>query len=134
MILLDTHVVHWMAVGDPRLGPKASRQIQSAAAGILQVSSVSFWELGLHVAKNRLVPQLSSDVRSLRKDLVIRGFGLLPLDVESAIHATELANFHADPADRFLVAVALTRNFKFMTADRKILQWSGALDSIDAEK
>ncbi|MEA5574508.1 hypothetical protein [Calothrix sp. UHCC 0171] len=47
-----------------------------------------------------------------------------PLDPLDAIASTQLpGNFHKDPADRIIVAIAYRRNIELMTCDQKILNY-----------
>ena len=43
-------------------------------------------------------------------------------------------NLHRNPADRFMVATALDRNLPLMIADKKILEWEGTLNRLDASE
>jgi PIN domain nuclease of toxin-antitoxin system len=45
-----------------------------------------------------------------------------------------LEQFHADPADRSIVAVARNAGLTLVTADGKILGWQGQLDRLDARQ
>ena len=59
---------------------------------------------------------------------------LLPqllVDGEIGIRANALANFHADPADRIIVATAMNCH-QLVTADRRILDWSSGPRYLDA--
>ena len=49
------------------------------------------------------------------------------------IRAGFLEDLHGDPADRIIVATALDGH-QLMTADRKILNWSGPLQTIRADR
>jgi PIN domain nuclease of toxin-antitoxin system len=51
VILLDTHVVVWLASDDPALGQKScSLALTARAENRLAVSAVSFWEIALLAA------------------------------------------------------------------------------------
>jgi len=50
-----------------------------------------------------------------------------------ALLAASLENFHKDPADRFIVAGALSEKARLVTADQAILSWPGQLVRIDAK-
>ena len=67
-----------------------------------------------------------------RHSVLTTGIEELPLDGLTAITAVEIASFYADPADRFLVAAALTHDAALLTADEKILAWAGPLARQDA--
>ena len=132
MTILDTHVIVWLRSGGDRLGPMARREIdRSLAAGELAVSSVSFWELQMLHRRQRI--ELHYAVEEWRKVLLSEGLVEIPLDGEIAIRAANLARMHNDPADRFLVATALGGH-RLVTADRRILDWPGAISRLDASR
>ena len=56
----------------------------------------------------------------------------MPLTGLIGIRAAELAHLHADPADRIIVATVL-EGHSLVTADDRILQWSGQLSRLDAQ-
>ena len=122
MILLDTHVAIWM-IGDERmLGAQSRKIIRSAREqNKLAISAISFWEIALLVAKDRL--ELRGEASQLRKDLSTSGVVELSVTGDIAIGAVELANLHADPADRFIAATAVAHDAMLMTADSRLLRW-----------
>ena len=67
-----------------------------------------------------------------RLDLLQAGLTEWPLDGETAIRATGLGGLPEDPADRFIVACALTHGAALVTADEALLRWPHALERIDA--
>ena len=133
MILLDTHALVWLSEGLPALG-KQARKIadQGLADDALAVSAVSFWEIALLHQKGRI--SLTQDVAAWRKQLLEMGLREFPVDGEIGIAATRLANFHADPADRFITASAIFFGASLLTADKRILQWTGNVQCIDASR
>ena len=60
-----------------------------------------------------------------------QGIVEISVDGEIGIRANGLKNFHADPADRIIVATALYGH-RLVTADRRILDWPGDLYRLDA--
>ena len=74
-----------------------------------------------------------ADIRAWRDGLVDRGVRILDVTAEIAIRANELADFHADPADRIIVATAL-ENHRLMTSDAEILRWDGVLERVSARE
>ncbi|WP_448189112.1 type II toxin-antitoxin system VapC family toxin [Azospirillum sp. sgz301742] len=129
--LLDTHVLIWLAQGDARLGPLARRTIDDARSrDQLYVSAVTFWETAMLHSRSRIILPQAPD--RWRHSVLTTGIEEFPLDGVAAVGSVEIAGFHADPADRFLVATALTRDATLLTADEKILAWSGPLIRQDA--
>ena len=132
MLLLDTHVMLWLRTGDSQLGRLAIRGIeQTWQFAEVGVSAMSFWEVALLREKGRIA--FPEDVSIWRREQLEQGVIEIPVDGEIGIHANGLANFHADPADRIIVATAL-RGHRLMTADERILAWSGNLDRLDAKE
>lgn len=131
MILLDTHVLHWLDVDDQRLGD-GSRRLASEALerDDCAVSSASFWELALLVARGRI--DLGATVAAWRADVLRTGLIELALDGTAAIRAVTLDLPHKDPADRFIVATALLHDATLLTADETLLAWRGPLRRRDA--
>ncbi len=64
---------------------------------------------------------------SWRLDWLQAGLQEIALDGALALAAVQLEAFHADPADRFIVATALARGATLLTADQAILAWPGPL-------
>ena len=71
------------------------------------------------------------DVGAWRRELLAQGVIEIPVDGAIGVRAAGLPDFHADPADRVIVATALDEH-QLVTADQSILGWSGALDRLDA--
>ena len=130
LLLLDTNALLWIRLGDDRLGSLASREIERAwQSDELAVSAISFWEVAMLVDKGRI--KLASDVRAWRHENLEAGVVEIPVDGEIGIRAVGLANFHADPADRLIVATALAGH-RLVTSDRRILEWPGRLSRLNA--
>jgi PIN domain nuclease of toxin-antitoxin system len=131
LIILDTHVLIWLDAGLPELGDETAGKIdREFASGDVAVSAISFWETAMLVAKGRLV--IAKPLLRWREDLLNAGLLELPVDGRLGIESADLPDFHGDPADRFIVASALNAEGTLVTADRKILAWSGPLNTLDA--
>lgn len=131
MILLDTHALLWLESGSRRLGARSRRLVDRALArDELAVSAISFWEVAMLAAKERLA--LARPAEKLRDELLASGLVEVPLTGDVAIGATRLEGFHQDPADRFIVATALAAAATQVTADSRILEWQGVLKRQDA--
>ena len=135
MILLDTHAFVWTVGGDGRLGPRARAAVEEAASadGVL-VSAITPWEIALLVEKRRL--RLGREVGAwLESALALPGIVLAPIEPAIAVDSTRLpGQFHADPADRLIVATSRHRGVPLLTADRPILSYaaSGHLQAVNA--
>jgi PIN domain nuclease of toxin-antitoxin system len=133
LIVLDTHVLIWLDAGLQELGGEAARLIDwEFASGEVAVSAISFWETAMLIAKGRL--GIAQPLPRWREDLLHAGLRELPVDGRLGIEAADLHDFHGDPADRLIVASALSAGGTLVTADRKILAWSGPLNATDARR
>ena len=132
MILLDTHTALWLRVGDARLGSVARAEIQGAwESDEVAMSAISFWEMAMLRHKGRIA--YPDDVSWWRQEQLSQGLNEIPVDGEIGIRANALPSFHADPADRIIVATALAGH-QLVTADERILGWVGDLNRLDARQ
>ncbi len=133
MILLDTHALLWLDQGLPRLGPQARQAADRALReGCLAISAVSFWEAAVLVERGRV--ELDKPTEVWRRELLQSGLIEVPLDGRIAITAIGLPGLHGDPADLFIAATAIIKEARLITADRRLLNWSGPLECLDARK
>jgi PIN domain nuclease of toxin-antitoxin system len=132
VILLDTHAAIWFMRNDTALGKKSRAMAVSALEqDQLAVSVISFWEMALLVKKGRL--RSLKDPGEQRRRMLSAGVLELPLTGDIALGAVELPNLHGDPADRFIVAPAITHEAMLLTADDALLGWRSKLKRHDAE-
>ena len=132
MILVDTHALIWLRTGDARLGIAARRALDDALGGEeLAVSAMTFWEVAMLRSKGRL--DFPEDVGLWRRELLRQGLAEVPVDGEIGVRANALPGFHADPADRIIVATAQAGH-QLVTGDERILSWGGNLSRLDARE
>ena len=136
MILLDTHILLWLAEDDGRLGKEARETIGgAAAAGNVIVSAISFWEIGMLIEKRRIALSIPlsdfAEMVARRSDIRVA-----PVDASIAIETANLPGLHGDPGDRILVATARHLACPLATTDGKILAYAaqGHLQAIDASR
>jgi PIN domain nuclease of toxin-antitoxin system len=130
MIVLDTHVWIWF-ISNPDLLSKRAQKVVDAAVRdqSLLISSISAWELALLVTKKRL--ELTLDVT----DWIAKSEGLpfiqfLPVTNSIAVKSVNLPlPLHPDPADRIIIATALSVGAPLVTKDKKLLTY-GAVKTI----
>ena len=132
MLLLDTHILIWLATGNPALGPRTRELIEAAWSDIgVAVSAISYLELATAWRRGRLETPI--DPPAMRDAFRQMGLRDLPIDADIAFRAGFLDNFHGDPMDRLIVATALDGH-QLVTRDRQILNWSGPLQTIPANR
>lgn len=80
-------------------------------------SSISLWEIGIKVKRGHLDLGITVEelARRIEQSAVVE---LLPVDVTTWLKSVELAWTHRDPADRVIVATALSRGLPLLTEDQ----------------
>lgn len=110
-VLLDTHVLLWAMLNDPRL---TSAQVRAISEGEVYLSSASVWEVGIKRAIGKLdVPE------NLFEIAVDAGCRPLPISLTHAEAAAALPPHHSDPFDRMLVAQARCERLSLASSDSK---------------
>jgi PIN domain nuclease of toxin-antitoxin system len=134
-LLLDTHVWLWLVLASEALGSAARRTISRAASvGNLRIAAVTVWEVALLASRRRIV--LGKPTIAWVEEAVVASTVMItPLSPAIAVESWELPGiFHADPADRIIVATARATGATLLTRDRGILDYAacGHLTAIAA--
>ena len=118
MIVLDTHAWIWFSGDDRLLSPAALEAVRRADR--IGVSPISIWEVSMLCSKGRLV--LDDEVDGwVARALALPRIEVVPIAPVIAILAGTLP-IHGDPADRLIVATALSLAATLVTKDDKIRQ------------
>lgn len=124
MIVLDTHAWVWF-VSNPELLSKRAKESLDAAVedNALLISSISAWEVALLVARKRLTLRLElSDW--IAKSEMLPFVKFIPVDNSVAVKSVNLPQpLHSDPADRIIIATAISWGVPLVTKDEKILDY-----------
>jgi PIN domain nuclease of toxin-antitoxin system len=129
LILVDTHVVVWLAFDQTRISKKARVAIDEArqAGRGLAISDISLLELTMLSNKGRIHLEIS--LESFLTEIE-RRFIVLPISGRICVRALTLPpSYPKDPADRIIGATALVEGLSLLTADREIRN-SRALSTI----
>lgn len=120
-LLVDSHILLWAAIDDPRLSGSVRRAFVDPD-NVLMVSVGTLWELGIKHALGKLtLPVPARDF--FAREITTRGYRLLDVQRAHAERAAELAYpdpAHRDPFDRLLVSQALVEGVPMLTGDRRL--------------
>ena len=120
MILVDTHVVVWLAFDQDQLSRPARAAIGNTRknASGLAISDITLLELATLATKHRI--QLDISLESFLQEVESR-FVVLPMSGKVCARAAGLPEVYPkDPADRIIGATALVAGLPLLTADRQI--------------
>lgn len=121
MIALDTHALVWWAAGDEQLSRAAREAIEADLHdGEILVSAISAWEIAMLAKTGRLA--LTMDAQAWLDTVAeVPAIRFVPVDVRTSVHSVDLpGEFHKDPADRLIVAMARHHSVPLVSADIKI--------------
>jgi len=124
MLLLDTHVLLWMVLDDPRLSRRGRSEIEKADR--LVYSIASFWEIAIKLSLpkyRRDLPLPTAWHQELLGELREIGSVRLEIQPEHCRRLQDLPRYHRDPFDRMLIAQAQTENLSILSADKRFKQY-----------
>jgi PIN domain nuclease of toxin-antitoxin system len=110
-LLVDSHVLLWHVLDDPRLGPEPTAAIEANDSQVY-VSTASIWEIAIKAGLGKL--DAPDDLPARCESL---GFELLAVTVDHAWRVRSLPHHHGDPFDRLLIAQAQAERLPIVTAD-----------------
>jgi len=128
MILLDTHIVIWLALEPDKLSKRAKEAIRAARLeGGLAIAAITLMELAWLAEKGRVETTLS--VESFVRQCASR-MTALPITPEIAARAVNFTeSYPKDPQDRLIGATALVEGIRLVTHD-KLIKKSGVVPVI----
>lgn len=120
MILVDTHVVVWLAFDQTQVSSKARAAVDQARglADGLAISAITLLEVATLTSKGRI--HIGISLESFLQEVETR-FVVLPITGRACARAVGFPPaFPKDPVDRMIVATALVEGLSLITADREI--------------
>jgi len=119
VILLDTHVLIWLASEPAKLSKKASEAIRRASQRTgIAISAIALWELAWLATPDRL--EITGTVEAFVEKISSRT-AIQPITVKVAVLANQLpADYSGDPCDRLIAATALAQGMALVTKDTRI--------------
>ncbi|MCL2634429.1 MAG: type II toxin-antitoxin system VapC family toxin [Oscillospiraceae bacterium] len=124
-ILLDTHIMVWLATD--RLSQKAPKSIGyiEDKSNLLLFSSAVIWEVAVKRSKGR--EDFIIDPFILYNGLLNAGYEELPITGRHTLLISSLPPIHKDPFDRIMLAQAMSEGIVFLTADKLLTQYPGSV-------
>jgi PIN domain nuclease of toxin-antitoxin system len=122
VILVDTHVVVWLAFDQNQLSKRARGAIDDARKNGdgLAISDITLLELAALVSKGRV--RLDISLESFLQEIEAR-FIVLSISGRACARIMGLPTaYPKDPADRIIGATALVEGLALITADREIIR------------
>lgn len=111
-LLLDTHILLWAVLDDPRLSAGMRGKIAGAEA--IYVSAATVWEVSIKSGLGKLDVPADLFDRALAA-----GAQPLPITWTHARAIQGLPPHHADPFDRLLIAQARCEGLSLVSVDTK---------------
>jgi len=120
VILLDTHVVIWLALEPARISRRARAAIEETRqrGEGLAISDITLLEIAATESKGRI--KLNASLETFLSEVETR-FVVLPITGRVCARAMALpASYPKDPADRVIGATAMVEGVPLVTADEDI--------------
>ena len=121
MLLLDTHVVLWVAQVPDMLSKQAYDALRKMhETDALAISDKRLWELAMMVSREHV--KVKGPMRDFLEE-VEKHFRVLPITASIAERSMQFSpGYPKDPSDRIIGATALVHSLQLVTANKKIRQ------------
>lgn len=126
-LLLDTHLLLWLAFEPDRLSRAATRMIADES-NELWFSVASLWAVATKRALGRA--NFLVEAEPLRGGLLANGYSELAIEARHVLGLGALPALQADPFDRVLVAQARAEGMILLTVDRQLAEYGGPVRRI----
>lgn len=123
-LLLDTHLLLWVAAEPEKLSVTALQAIEDPQSQLL-FSPASLWEVAIKRGLGRA--DFNVDPRLLRRGLLDNGYKELPISSAHAVAVDDLPAIHKDPFDRILIAQSMVEGISLLTVDALVARYPGPI-------
>ena len=117
-LLLDTQIVYWFFYEQQNVPQQAYDHMHNADA--VFVSAASVWEIAIKVR----IGKMKADPEKVVQWMEAAGFQELPVFSKHTVLVAGMPLYHGDPFDRLLIAQAITELMQFLTADKRLTEYS----------
>jgi len=126
-LLLDTHILLWVA-GQPDRLSEECREMLLNPANTLIFSAASLWEITIKTGIGR--SDFNVNPIRLRKMLLLNTYRELPISSEHATALIALPFLHKDPFDRMLITQARIEGLILITSDAKVSAYGEGIQQV----
>ena len=126
-LLLDTHVVIWMARDPERLPGALIKAIESA--DVRYVSHISSWEI--QIKGEKLGSRFGFSLEQFERAMKSLACTEMPIEYSDIQRLNKMRFFHSGPFDRMLMSQAAGRDVYLASLDQDIVKTFGKEHSFD---
>ncbi len=129
--LIDTHILIWAILEDPKLSSKVEAILKDSD-NIIYVPQVALYEIAIKQKLNKL-PNFEISINDLIEKISLIDFQIMPIKNEhiNAYHSIDLVEDHRDPFDRLIIATAFYEKIPIISADEKFKNYQSQIQLID---
>ena len=124
-LLLDTHLLIWVASTPERLSSEALSWLQNPEHK-LYFSAVNLWEISIKRGLGR--KDFHVEPSLLRRGLIENGYTELAITSVHCIALEQLPAIRKDPFNRMLVAQAVSEGMLLLTSDSVVANYFGLIE------
>ena len=129
--LIDTHILIWAILEDPKLSRKVEAILKNPQ-NTIYVPQVSLYKIAIKHKLNKL-PGFDISINELVEKIGIIDFQIMPIknDHIDAYNLIDLVEDHRDPFDRLIIATAFNEKVPIISADEKFKNYQSQIQLID---
>lgn len=113
-VLLDSHVLIWLYLGDQKLSTQARNLIEFSDSECF-MSLASVWEIAIKSKLGKI--NIGVPVEDFVADIIENGIQMLRIDLKHILATQRMEFHHRDPFDRLPFAQAIVENMVLISAD-----------------
>ena len=129
--LIDTHILIWAILEDPKLSSKVETLLKDSD-NIIYVPQVALYEIAIKQKLNKL-PDFDISITDLIEKIGLIDFQIMSIKNEhiDAYNSIDLVDDHRDPFDRLIIATAFNEGIPVISADEKFKNYQSQIQLID---